>query len=73
MITTKPHAHLQTLAKTPAKFQKDPAKTAGGVAFTRVDTFCDGQSDRQTHKVKQYVSLILSPDPDGGRHNSYLI
>ena len=26
---------VQTLIKTPAKFQKDPAKTVGGVAFTR--------------------------------------
>ena len=25
-ITAKRHAHLQTLTKTPAKFQKDPAK-----------------------------------------------
>ena len=24
--------------KTPAKFQKDPAKTVGEVAFTRLDT-----------------------------------
>ena len=40
------HAHLQTLTKTPAKFQNDPSivvgevagKTVGGVAFTR---FCD--------------------------------
>ena len=34
-ITTKRHEHLQTLQKTPAKFQKDPAKTVGGVAFSR--------------------------------------
>ena len=40
--TGKRHTHLQTLTKTPAKFLKDPAKTVGGVAFTR---FFDEQSD----------------------------
>ena len=30
----KRHAHLQTLIKTPAKFQKDPGKIVG-VGFTR--------------------------------------
>ena len=43
--------------KTLAKYQKDQAKTVGGVAFTR---FCDGQSDRRTdrqmHSENQYVS-----------------
>ena len=33
-ITVKHHLHLQTLTKTPAKFQKDPAKTVGVDAFT---------------------------------------
>ena len=42
-ITAKCHAHLQTLIETPAKFQKDMAKTIGGVAFTRLDIICDGQ------------------------------
>ena len=45
-ITAKPHAHLQTLTKTPAKFPKDTTKMVG-VAFTRLDTICDRQSDRQ--------------------------
>ena len=64
-FTAKRHAHLQTLINTSAKFQKDPAKTVGGVAFTR---FNDGQSgrqtDRQRHVEKQYVS-----QPWTGRHN----
>ena len=34
-IISKPHAHLQTMTKTPVKFQKDWHKTAGGVAHTR--------------------------------------
>ena len=33
-ITAKHHLHLQTLTKTPAKFQKDPAKTVGVDALT---------------------------------------
>ena len=28
------HVHLQTLTKTPAKFQEDPAKIVGEIAFT---------------------------------------
>ena len=50
-ITAKCHAHLQTLSKTPEKFQKDATKIVG-VAFKRVCTICDGQSN----------------DPAGGRH-----
>ena len=46
----------------PAKFQKDPAKTVGEVAFTR---FCDGQTDRQTDARGNNLSLILL-----GRHKS---
>ena len=34
-FTAKRHAHLQTLTKTPAMFQKDSSKTVGRVAFTR--------------------------------------
>ena len=34
-IKAKHHAHLQTLTKPPAKFQKDLAKIVGEVAFTR--------------------------------------
>ena len=30
-ILKKPHAHLQTILKTPVKFQKDRTKTVGGV------------------------------------------
>ena len=50
--TTKPHAHFWTLSKTPANFRKDLAKTktVGGVAFTRMDIFCDRQSDGRTDR-----------------------
>ena len=32
---SKCHAHLQSLTKTPVKFQKDWDKIVGGVALTR--------------------------------------
>ena len=34
-ITSKPHAHLQTMEKTCAKFQKDRYKIVWGVVLTR--------------------------------------
>ena len=34
-ILKKPHAHLQTILKTPVKFQKDRTKTVGGVKGTK--------------------------------------
>ena len=34
-VISKYHAHLQSLTKTPVKFQKDWDKIVGGVALTR--------------------------------------
>ena len=34
-IIPKPHAYLQTMTKTPVKFQKNRYKTVGGFAPTR--------------------------------------
>ena len=34
-IISKPHAYLQTMSKTPVKFQKNQYKTVGGDAHTR--------------------------------------
>ena len=34
-IISKPHARLQTVTKTPVKFQKNQHKTVGGVVHTR--------------------------------------
>ena len=34
-IISKSHAYLQTMYKTPVKFQKNRYKTVGGVAHTR--------------------------------------
>ena len=57
-ITAKCHAHLQTLTKTLAKFQKDLPKTVG-VAFTK---FYDNETNNKTHGGKSN----MSPDPYGG-------
>ena len=47
-ITATRHAHLQTITKQNLQIvKKDPAKTVGGVAFTRLDIICDTQSDGQ--------------------------
>ena len=48
------------LTKTLVKFRKDLDKIVGGVAITRLDTTCDGQSDGRTDnekdaREKQYV------------------
>ena len=34
-IISKPHAYLQTMSKTPVKFQKNQYRTVGGDAHTR--------------------------------------
>ena len=34
-VISKCHAHLQSLTKTPVKFQKDWEKIVGGVALTK--------------------------------------
>ena len=47
-IKAKCHAHLQTVTKAPVKFDKNPNKIVGKVAFTRLATICDRQSDGQT-------------------------
>ena len=39
-ITAKPHAHIQILTKTPAKFQKDLAKMVGVAFMHSQDTQC---------------------------------
>ena len=51
-ILKKQYAYLQTILKTPVKFEKDWPKTVGGVADTRMvvgaDGRTDGRTDRQT-------------------------
>ena len=44
-ILKKQYAYLQTVLKTPVKFQKDWPKTVGGVADTRMVVGADGRTD----------------------------
>ena len=44
-ILKKQYAYLQTILKTPVKFQKDSPKTVGGVADTRMVVGADGRTD----------------------------
>ena len=46
-ILKKQYAYLQTILKTPVKFQKDWPKTVGGVADTRMVVGADGRTDTQ--------------------------
>ena len=34
-LISKPHAHFQTISKSPVEFQKNRHKSVGGVAHTR--------------------------------------
>ena len=49
-ILKKQYAYLQTILKTPVKFQKDWPKTVGGVADTRMVVGADGRTDRRTDR-----------------------
>ena len=56
-ITAKTSCTSTDLDKTTTKFQKDPAKTEEGVAFTRFNTFCDRQSQTNRHTGKTTLSV----------------
>ena len=49
-ILKKQYAYLQTILKTPVKFQKDWPKTVGGVADKRMVVGADGRTDGQTDR-----------------------
>ena len=63
-ILKKQYAYLQTILKTPVKFQKDWPKTVGGVAYTRMvvgaDGRTDGRTDRQTDRRTYGRTLKIS-------------
>ena len=60
-ILKKPHAYLQTILKTPVKFQKDRTKTVGGVKGTKYLLKIQNHSPRTTHHRKpKTVSLRFS-------------
>ena len=49
-VISKCHAHLQSLTKTPVKFQKDWDKIVGGVALTKypLKSWTNGCTDART-------------------------
>ena len=49
MILKKTHTHLQTILKTPVKFQKDGTKTVGGVKGTKYLLKIRNHAPRTTH------------------------
>ena len=56
-ITSKSHTHLQTLTKTPPKFQKIRVKLKEKLRSQEWTHFMThSQTERWTHRVKQYVS-----------------
>ena len=59
-ILKKQYAYLQTILKTPAKFQKDWPKTVGGVADTRMVVGADGRTDGQTDRRTDGRTLKIS-------------
>ena len=60
-LKKKTHAYLQTISKTPLKFQKDRHKTVGGVAGTRYLLQIRNHTVRTTHHRKpKTMSLLFS-------------
>ena len=47
-ILKKPHAYLQTILKTPVKFQKDRTETVGGVKGTKYPLKTRNHAPRKT-------------------------
>ena len=52
-ILKKQYAYLQTILKTPVKFQKDWPKTVGGVADTRMVVGADGRTNERTDIIQR--------------------
>ena len=60
-ILKKPHAYLQTILKTPVKFQKDRSETVGGVKGTKYLLKTRNHAPRTTpHGKPKTVSLHFS-------------
>ena len=67
-IISKCHAHLQSLTKTPVKFQKDWDKIVGGVALTKY-LLNDGRTDGRTHgrtEGRTWATLNALPHSTNG-------
>ena len=58
-ILKKTHAYLQTILKTPVKFQKDRTKTVGGVKGTKYLLKLRNHAPHPTESQKQCPSSFL--------------
>ena len=61
MIMSKPHIHLQTMTKGPAKFQINQYKTVGGVAHTRYPLFKPRKWLSSKVKKVTKIKLLIMP------------
>ena len=56
-ILKKQYAYLQTILKSPVKFEKDWPKAVGGVAGKRmVGALTNGQTDGRTLKILEGIT-----------------
>ena len=60
-ILKKPHAHLQTILKTPVKFHKDRTKTVGGVKGTKYLQKIRNHAPRTTHHAPRKTKNSVPP------------
>ena len=60
-ILKKPHAHLQTILKTPVKFQKDRTKTVGGVKGTKYLLKTRNHAPRTTRHAPRKTKNSVPP------------
>ena len=71
-IISKPYAHLQTMEKTCAKFQKDRYKIVWGVALTRYPLSIHwGQKMTKFTKWKKWQKIISQLYPNHVHTSSY--
>ena len=60
-ILKKPHAYLQTILKTPVKFQKDQTETVGGVKGTKYLLKTRNHALRATHHAPRKTKNSVPP------------
>ena len=60
-ILKKPHAYLQTILKTPVKFQKDRTETVGGVKGTKYPLKTRNHAPRATRHAPRKTKNSVPP------------
>ena len=60
-ILKKPHAYLQTILKTPVKFQKDRTETVGGVKGTKYPLKTRNHAPRATRHAPWKTQNSVPP------------